>query len=124
MNYLLNMNVPRSLGEKLEDEGHQCRHVGDIGLGQADDVEIVAEARDKQSVIITHDLDYGDLLAFSGATSPSVIIFRVRNAHPQHLFDRLQQNWRDIDQALKDGSIVLIEDSAIRIRRLPVVEDC
>jgi predicted nuclease of predicted toxin-antitoxin system len=38
-------------------------------------------------VIVTHDLDYGHLLAFSGEADQSVIIFRLRNAHPDALLD-------------------------------------
>ena len=64
MRFLLNMNVPRELGRRLRDEGHEYRHVGDIGMAQASDVVIVEEARTHGKVILTHDLDYGHLLAF------------------------------------------------------------
>ena len=82
MKFLLNMNLPRVLGKRLVAAGHLCRHVGDIGLGAASDVEIMVEAGRNHETILTHDLDYGHLLAFSGETAPSVIIFRLRNTHP------------------------------------------
>jgi len=78
MNFLLNMNVHRDMAAPLKKRGHVCRHVGDIGLSRAKDVEIVAEAKRTGEVIITHDLDYGHLLAFSGEKAPSVIILRLR----------------------------------------------
>jgi predicted nuclease of predicted toxin-antitoxin system len=37
MKFLLNMNVPRKLGRRLTSEGHECRHVGDIGMAQVSD---------------------------------------------------------------------------------------
>ncbi len=37
MKFLLNMNVPRELGERLGAAGHAYRHAGDIGLAQASD---------------------------------------------------------------------------------------
>ena len=40
-------------------------------MSRATDSEIVAEARRTGEVIITHDLDYGHLLAFSGEQAPS-----------------------------------------------------
>jgi len=118
--FLLNMNLPRSLGKNLEGVGHACRHAGDIGLSQAMDVEIMAEAEKQQEVILTHDLDYGHLLAFSGDTAPSVVIFRLRDCHPGNLFARLTAAWPEIDQPLREGAIVILEDAALRIRRLPI----
>jgi predicted nuclease of predicted toxin-antitoxin system len=89
MKFLLNMNVPRELGRRLKTEGHECRHAGDIGMADVNDVEIMKEALASQETIITHDLDYSHLLAFSGARTPSVIIFRLRNSHPNNLFSRI-----------------------------------
>jgi len=93
--FLLDMNLPRSLGQKLKTIHHQTRHVGGLGMAEADDIEIVHEARENQEVIITHDLDYGDLLAFSGESSPSVIIFRLRNTQLENLFAkrRIDCHW-------------------------------
>lgn len=120
MRFLLNLNVPRELGSRLSAEGHECRHVGDIGMAQADDIEIVEEARHNREVIVTHDLDYSHLLAFSGEPAPSVIIFRVRNVHPAKLFDRISRAWPEIEGALSEGAIVVLEDAAHRIRTLPL----
>ncbi|MBL8051172.1 MAG: DUF5615 family PIN-like protein, partial [Anaerolineales bacterium] len=79
MNFLLNMNVHRDMTAPLEKRGHICRHVGDIDMARAKDTEIVAEAKKTGEVILTHDLDYGHLLAFSGEKAPSVIILRLRD---------------------------------------------
>ncbi len=123
MKFLLNMNLPRELGRRLTTAGHAFRHVADIGMAMANDAAIVAEARVNQETIVTHDLDYGHLLAFSGESAPSVIIFRVRNTHVNNLFDRIVKSWSDIEQPLSEGSIVVLEDAAIRIRRLPIMQD-
>jgi hypothetical protein len=42
------------------------------------DTEIIKAAKSADEVIVTHDLDYGHLLAFSGEAAPSVIMFRRR----------------------------------------------
>lgn len=120
MKWLLNMNIPRRLKVLLESVGHQCRHSGDIGLAQADDWTILNEAARGDEVIITHDLDYGRLLAFSGATKPSVVIVRLSKPHPDIVFERLKSVWNAIEQPLKEGAIVVIEDATTRIRLLPV----
>ncbi len=123
MRFLLNMNVPRKLGRRLTEEGHEYRHVGDIGLAQADDIVIMEEARRKKETIITHDLDYGDLLAFSGEEAPSVIIFRLRNTRFNSLYTRIVTVWPEIEKPLNNGAIVILEDAAFRIRELPIKQE-
>lgn len=120
MKFLLNMNLPRTLVRLLSSAGHECRHAGDIGLSRSSDMMIIEEARAKGEVIITHDLDYGHLLAFSGETTPSVIIFRLRNTHPNNLFAQIIGAWPKIEKPLLEGAIVVLEDAGIRIRELPI----
>jgi len=123
MRFLLNMNIPRELGGRLTGEGHECRHVGDIGMAQATDVGIIEEARRKKEIVVTHDLDYGHLLAFSGELVPSVIILRLRNIHPDNLSARIMDAWPDIEEPLSNGAIIVVEDAALRVRRLPIVQE-
>lgn len=78
------------------------------------------EARAASEVIVTHDLDYGHLLAFSGEDSPSVIIFRLRNVLAEHLFSRLLLARPEIEIPLAEGAIVIVEDATVRVRRLPI----
>ena len=120
MKWLLNMNIPRRLRHLLESAGHQCRHVGDIGLGTADDWTVLKEAAEKGEAILTHDLDYGRLLAFSGAKQPSILIVRLSRPHPERIFKRLMEVWAIIEQPLTIGAIVVLEDTTVRIRELPI----
>lgn len=123
MRFLLNMNLPRGLCEHLQAQGFGCRHVGDLGMARARDMDIIAEARRKDEVILTHDLDYGHLLAFSGESKPSVVIFRMRNIRLDNLYRRLTQAWQDIEKPLSQGAVVIIEDASVRIRMLPIVQE-
>lgn len=77
-------------------------------------------ARQAGETIVTHDLDFGHLLAFSGEDSPSVVIFRPQDSKPPALFAQMQQAWGDIEKPLEEGAIVVLEAGAVRIRSLPV----
>lgn len=89
-------------------------------MASASDARILAEAKSCEECVATHDLDYGALLAFSGDASPSVVIFRLRRADPDSLYQRVMDSWREIEESLRSGAIVVIEESATRIRRLPI----
>jgi predicted nuclease of predicted toxin-antitoxin system len=120
MNFLLNMNIRREMIAPLQKRGHACRHVGDIGMSRAKDDEIVAEAKRRGEVILTHDLDYGHLLAFSGEKAPSVIILRLRNLSVNEVLSRLDTIWKEIESPLMNGAIVSLSDKSLRIRKLPI----
>jgi|SRR5579863_621992 len=117
------MNLPRELGRKLATQGHEWRHASDIGMARAADADILAMARGQGECILTHDLDYGQLLAFSGDPTPSVVIYRLRRVSADLMFRRMADAWSEIQEALTAGAIVIIEESATRVRRLPVGRD-
>lgn len=120
MNFLLNMNISSQLGRLLETQGHGWRHVRDLGMAGAEDRSILETAKEHGEVVLTHDLDYGHLLAFSGDVRPSVIIFRRRSVLPEDLFMAVHRNWPELSSALEAGALVILEDSALRIRPLPI----
>jgi predicted nuclease of predicted toxin-antitoxin system len=98
------------------------RHAGDIGLSYAEDWEIIEEARRQGEIILTHDLDYGRLLAFTRQSSPSIIIFRIRRSQPDQTFQKLIDILPQVEEYLRIGLIVIVEDQIIRIRKLPFDE--
>jgi predicted nuclease of predicted toxin-antitoxin system len=121
--FLLNMNIAPGLGAMLVSTGHESRHAADIGMSQASDATILAEAKSRQECVITHDLDYGQLLAFSGDSAPSVLIFRLRRANTELMHQRITGTWSEIEEELTSGAVVVIEEAVTRIRRLPIAND-
>ena len=122
MKFLLDMNLPRQLGKLLREQGHDCRHAADHGLVTAEDHEIVELARSTGEVILTHDLDFGRILSFSGKAAPSVIIFRQTSTLPEHLARSLTRTEELWESAVSSGAIVILEDRKVRVRRLPIEE--
>jgi predicted nuclease of predicted toxin-antitoxin system len=120
MNFFLNVNIPSSLGTLLSAEGHSVRCAATIGMHAASDEMIVAAARANNETIVTHDLDYGEILAFSGEQHPSVIIFRIQPMNARSMLDSITANWNKIEKQLIAGAIVIIERHGIRMRSLPI----
>jgi predicted nuclease of predicted toxin-antitoxin system len=120
--FLLNMNLPPELGRKLATGGHQWRHVANLGMARASDAHILAAAKEQGECVLTHDLDYGQILAFSGDSAPSVVIFRLHRVHAELMQERLIEAWPKIEDSLRAGAIVILEEAAVRIRRLPIAK--
>lgn len=85
MKFLADMGIsPRSVNF-LQSLGHDAVHLHEQKLDRMPDAEILEKARQEGRVILTHDLDFGDLMAAGGWRLPSVIIFRLRNMKSEQL---------------------------------------
>jgi hypothetical protein len=56
----------------------------------------------------------------SGGKVPSVILFRMRNQTPTMVTPRLFKALEMYREPLLTGAIVIVEDAAYRLRRLPI----
>ncbi|BAZ50709.1 hypothetical protein NIES4103_33260 [Nostoc sp. NIES-4103] len=57
-------------------------HWSTVGDPGEKDSVIMEWARSNEYIVFTHDLDFGSLLAATGADSPSVILFRTQDFCP------------------------------------------
>jgi predicted nuclease of predicted toxin-antitoxin system len=70
-------------------------------------------------VIVTFDLDFGEIVALSHGENASVILLRLHNTRTPHLIKRLATVLTDATEALEQGAVV-VEESRHRIRYLPL----
>jgi predicted nuclease of predicted toxin-antitoxin system len=104
----------------LREVGEQVVHLREEGLHTLPDDRIIEKAKREVRVILTFDLDFGELLAAAGETVPSVILFRMRNETPAAVTPRLFRVLQSCRDALEAGAIVIVEDDGYRVRRLPI----
>ena len=89
-------------------------------MANSKDSEIMEYAANKDMVVITADLDFGGILAFTKGNKPSVIIFRLKDPSPEYVNSLLSSILSDIRDPLRKGSVVIVEDHRVRIRELPL----
>ena len=79
------------------------------------------QARDHGQVLVSADTDFGTLLARTGTDRPSVILIRRSSArHASALATLLLSNLDAITEDLQSGAAVVITDTDLRIRTLPI----
>jgi predicted nuclease of predicted toxin-antitoxin system len=66
------------------------------------------------------DTDFGELLATSNASLPSVVLFRRLGRTADEQAAVLLLNLGDIADDLEAGAIAVITNNQIRLRRLPL----
>ncbi len=120
MKFLGDMGVSDTTVRALRADGHDVIHLRDVGLGRLPDDQIFEKAQQEGRVVLTFDLDFGDLLAARQTALPSVIIFRLRDQRPAAVNVRLFRVLAERSPDLETGAIVIVETARYRLRHLPI----
>lgn len=120
MKFLIDMNLSPRWREVFACHGWSAVHWSVVGDPCAADRVIMDWARESQSVVFTHDLDFGMLLALTNARGPSVIQVRAQNVVPEHLEALVVAAIRQHEAFLEAGALIVVDERSSRARVLPL----
>ena len=120
MKFLIDMNLSPEWVQVLQSEGWDSVHWSEIGRPDATDSELMRWAREQGRVVLTHDLDFGAMLAATQATSPSVAQIRTQDVRPESLAPLLILVLRRYENELTEGALLIADRSRSRVRILPL----
>lgn len=120
MNFVADAGISPRTVEFLREQGHDVVHVRDIGMQRAKDSEILELARSQDRIVLTFDLDFGDLLALGLSDKPSTIIFRLDDETAESVNTNLLTVLAQTESDLRDGALILVQEFRYRVRRLPI----
>lgn len=110
---------PRTV-EFLRGLGHDAIRVVDRLPGDASDAEILALAGREGRVVLTQDLDFTGLVALQDPAGPSLVILRLGSPGVERVNQVLASILPAVEDALRRGAIVSVDDQRVRIRPLPM----
>jgi predicted nuclease of predicted toxin-antitoxin system len=120
MRFLADGGISPRTVEFLTQRGHEAVHVRTLGMQRAADPEIVERARADSSVVLTFDLDFGEVSRSASWIGPSVIIFRVSDERSSSVNQRPSAVLAERSAELDSGALILVEDTRYRVRKLPI----
>ncbi len=120
MRFLADMGISPKVVDLLRAHGHDALHLYDQGLGQLPDADVLDKARQEGRILLTHDLDFADLVALGQSGSPSVVIFRLRDMRPCNVYRHLQAIIARHADALTMGTVISVTEGRVRVRSLPI----
>ena len=120
MKVLIDMNLSPRWVASLRDAGHVAEHWSTVGAQNASDQQLLEHAARNDFVVLTHDLDFGTILAATGALRPSVIQIRSGDLRPEVLGQAVTLALAACDAELRSGALVTLEPQRRRITLLPL----
>lgn len=120
MRVLVDVNLSPTWVGFLAANSIEARHWCDVGPPGAEDHEVMQWALAGGWIVLTHDLDFGALLALAGERGPSVIQVRTQDVLPLSLGPRVIAVLREHEREIALGAIVVLDDAAARLRLLPI----
>lgn len=113
------MGVSQRVVEWLRANGHDATHLAEQKLQRLPNGEIFEKAIKEDRVVLTFDLDFGEIISQLHGEQVGVVLFRLNNTSTPFVIKRLQFVLPDVAECLATGAIVVIEDARHRIRRFP-----
>lgn len=120
MKVLIDMNLSPEWAEVFESAGWEAVHWREVGEPKAPDSELMAWARTGGYMVFTHDLDFGALLAATGAVGPSVVQMRCEDTRPSTMGEAVVDAIKGHLDDLRLGALMTVDPRRRRITLLPL----
>ena len=120
MKLLSDMNLAPRWIKVLTQAGFEADHWSELGPGNAPDAEIMQYAKTHDQVILTHDLDFGAILAVTHGEKPSVVQIRAEDVSPDTIGPLIVAALRQMNAELEQGALLIIDPERSRLRILPL----
>ena len=120
MKFLVDNALSPLIAEGLRSAGHSAIRIRDYNMQKATDLEVFARAAEEDRILISADTNFGTLLTLRNEEKPSVILLRRGPKRPAVQLRLLLGAMPVMEQPLSEGSIIVVEEKRIRVRRLPL----
>ena len=119
MRFLADMGVSMAVVEWLRAQGHDTTHLREQNLHRLPNGEIFEKALNEGRIVLTFDLDFGEIAASARGKRTSVVVFRLRNTRSAHVIARLNDILLGSPEDLEQAVVISVEETRYRIRHFP-----
>jgi predicted nuclease of predicted toxin-antitoxin system len=121
LSFLADENISPESADHLEALGYPCYSLRREGPWRLTDREIVALAKREGHIILTHDLDFGQIYYFAEGGTVGILVLRLRHQTVEAVDDVLGRFLRSgalTEQQLRE-SLVILSETVYRVHQGP-----
>ena len=118
MKFLTDQDVYITTVRYLRSLGHDGITASEIGLSQADDIDLLKKANEQNRVFITRDRDFGGLVFVEGLGS-GVVYLRMLPTTQNAVHEELKRMLKIYSEDELNRAFIVVEPGRHRFRRLP-----
>jgi len=101
----------------LEKAGFATIALKELGKASAPDSEVLAIAKSREAILLTCDLEFGNVLIYPPGSHSGIILLRISQATENQVHSLLLKALAEIDPSLLSRSLVVIDKNKYRVRR-------
>ncbi len=118
MRFLADMGISPATVAWLNQQGHDAKHLVERRLHKLSDREVFNKANTENRIVLTTDLDFGEIAVSADSAKISVIIFRQEDRTPTSINQHLEKAINTEKTELEKGVILIVQEGRFRIRHL------
>jgi predicted nuclease of predicted toxin-antitoxin system len=116
LKFKIDENLPQEYAELLRRADFQADTVDDELLSGTDDAVLITRCRAESRVLLTLDLEFGNIRAYPPESFSGIIVFRSKSQDKQTLIDLLKRLIPSLTTSSPDRQLWIVENDRIRIR--------
>lgn len=117
--FFLDENMPNSSVKMLEDLGYKVEHARDVGLKGSKDKEIARYSREQKAILVSRDLDFGNILLYPEGSHHGVLILRLpHDFTAKQITKKLKEFLEKTEVEDLPGQITILELGKYRVREI------
>ena len=116
MKFFADESIESEVVKRLRQEHHELLHVPEIQPGLPDE-DVLAQAREAQAILLTHDKDFGALVFQKKYLSTGIVLCRLQDLKAARKADLIVEMIRTYSNELS-GAFAVLTENEFRIRKL------
>jgi len=114
--FKIDENLHEEVAELLRQYGHDAIGVYDQQLQGHADEEVAELCRREGRVVVTQDLDFGNIIAFPPENYPGIIVLRLHDPSRPSVITAMKRLLPLLTSESLTGCLWTVDDAGVRIR--------
>ena len=116
MNILADENIEKAMIDWLRQTGHDVVWAAELSPAESDP-SVLETALQSSSILLTRDLDFGELVYREGRAAAGIVLVRIRATNQRERLPVFQRFWPQV-AIQAPGNFIVVSNHQVRVRAL------